>query len=184
MNLRRLDALVLNADFRPVTQVPLSVWPLERAVSNVMRGRAVVVSEYDVELRSAHDVLRPPSVVALRSYVKMPHRVPFTRMNIFLRDRFRCQYCGERFASKDLTFDHVVPRKEGGKTSWENIASACESCNSQKGHRLDVRPIRAPYEPTIGEMVELGSLRPQNLHESWLDYLSHLYWSEPLTEEA
>lgn len=179
MNLRSLDALVLSADMRPITQVPLSVWPVERAVSNVLRGRAVVIREYDVELRSAHSVMRPPSVVALCREVERPQRVPFTRMNIFLRDGFRCQYCGEKFPSSELTFDHVLPRKEGGLTSWENIASACEGCNSAKGHRLDIRPLRVPYEPSIEEIHELARLRPARLHESWLDFL---YWSSPLVE--
>ncbi|MEY8799521.1 HNH endonuclease [Leisingera sp. XS_AS12] len=177
---RNLDALVLNADFRPVTSFPLSTLSFEKTAKAVFLGRVTVVEEYDVELRSSNSVYRPASVVALKTYAKTPRAVPFTRMNIFLRDEFRCQYCGGEFSSKDLTFDHVVPRHDGGLTSWENIASACGPCNSRKGHRQDIKPIRMPKEPTPREMIKLRRLKPENFHRSWHDYL---YWSGVLERD-
>lgn len=169
-----LDALVLNADFRPISVFPLTRWSFEDTARAVYLGRVSVVSEYDRELRSVHDCYRPASVVALKAYVNLPDAVPFNRENIFLRDRFTCQYCGEVFRSKELTFDHVIPRRDGGKTSWDNIATACAACNSKKGHRRDIRPIRMPREPTQREMVKLQGLKPADFDRTQLDVL---YWS-------
>ena len=107
-------ALVLNADFRPLSYYPLSIWCWQDAIKAVFLDRVNIVSEYDTLVRSPSFEMRLPSVVSLKSYVK-PSRFPaFTRFNVFLRDRFTCQYCGER---EDLTFDHVVPRSKGGVTT-------------------------------------------------------------------
>lgn len=169
-----LAALVLNADYQPLTRFPLTFWDVERTMKNVMRGRVTVVAEYDAVLRSQRDSWRPPSVVALLDYVKRPAHVPFTRENIFMRDEFRCQYCGNHFSSRDLTFDHVVPRAAGGGTNWENIASSCGPCNSAKGHRRDMKPLKPPREPSTTEMISKRRLRPENFHATQLDVL---YWS-------
>ena len=74
-----------------------------------------------------------PSVVSLKEYVKPARHPAFTRFNVFLRDRFQCQYCGSR---DDLTFDHVIPRSKGGRTTWENVVAACAPCNLRKANRL------------------------------------------------
>ncbi|HTZ68786.1 MAG TPA: HNH endonuclease, partial [Roseiarcus sp.] len=106
-------ALVLNADFRPLSYYPLSIWCWQDAIKAVFLDRVNILSEYDTRVRSPSFEMRLPSVVSLKSYVK-PTRFPaFTRFNVFLRDRFTCQYCGQR---EDLTFDHVVPRSKGGHT--------------------------------------------------------------------
>jgi 5-methylcytosine-specific restriction endonuclease McrA len=174
-------ALVLNADHMPMTRFPLSVWTFERTMRNVLKDRVVVLAEHDVELHSQSLTYRPPSVVALRSYVKRPEKVAFTRMNVFLRDGFRCQYCAGEFESKDLTFDHVVPRRDGGRTGFGNIVAACVPCNTRKGSRRDMTPLRPPRTPTIHEMSRLRKLRTENFHESWIDYL---YWSVELERDA
>jgi hypothetical protein len=99
-------ALVLNADFRPLSYYPLSIWCWQDAIKAVFLDRVNIVSLYDMTVRSPSFEMRLPSVVSLKNYVK-PSRFPaFTRFNVFLRDRFTCQYCGER---EELTFDHVVP---------------------------------------------------------------------------
>jgi 5-methylcytosine-specific restriction endonuclease McrA len=122
--------------------------------------------------------MRLPSVVAVRDYVKIANRVAFTRFNVFLRDRFRCQYCGESFPAKDLTFEHVVPKSKGGETSWTNIVAACDTCNTLKDNRTDMKPIRPPFVPTARELMVVRRALPQGyLHESWLDYL---YWDAEL----
>lgn len=173
-------ALVLNADFSPVSAFPLSLWDFARTMRNVLKERVIVLESYDAVLRSAKLSYQPPSVVALKTYVRPPSGVPLTRMNLFLRDDFRCQYCGSKFPSEDLTFDHVVPRAAGGKSTWDNLSAACVTCNSRKGHRLDMRPLRKPRQPEAREMIRKRKLRPDNLHSSWHDYL---YWSGVLEPE-
>lgn len=174
-----LRALVLNADMRPVTSFPLSTWGVERSAKNEFLGRVNVLERHDVELRSAHRTYRPPSVVQLISYVRQPQAVPFTRLNLFLRDDFTCQYCGERFESADLTFDHVIPRSQGGPSNFENIVAACGPCNSRKGDSRAMVPMRPPRAPRPQDLI----LRPEVkrlLHASWFDYL---YWSGVLEKD-
>ena len=120
-SLRHHPALVLNADYRPLSYYPLSLWPWQEAVKAAFLDRVSIVAEYDAVVRSPTTEIRIPSVVVLKDYVKPQKRVAFTRFNLFLRDEFRCQYCG---STGDLTFDHVVPRARGGRTSWENMCSA------------------------------------------------------------
>ncbi len=173
-------ALVLNADFRPLSYFPLSTLPWQDAITAVVKDHVSVVAEYDEVVRSPSRTMRLPSVVAMRTYVPRPHRVAFTRFNVFLRDRFRCQYCGERFPSNELTFEHVIPRSRGGVTAWDNIVAACDPCNLRKGNRTDMRPMRPPAQPTPHELMAAKRLLPPNyLHESWLDYL---YWDSELAE--
>ena len=172
-------ALVLNADFQPLRYFPLSLFSWEHAVKAVVRGSHVVVAEYDGVVRSPSTTMRLPSVVALRDYVRPPARVAFTRFNVFLRDRFRCQYCGEQHLRGELTFDHVVPRADGGQTSWTNIVAACSPCNTRKARR-HLKPLRRPFEPTQHDLIAAQRLFPPNfLHETWRDYL---YWDVELEQ--
>ncbi|MCW3782916.1 HNH endonuclease [Defluviimonas salinarum] len=173
-------ALVLNADFAPISTFPLSTWDFGRTFRNVLKDRVIVLEEYDHEIRAPRLTYRPPSVVALKDYVKRPDRVPFTRMNLFLRDGFRCQYCGEEHAPKDLTFDHVIPRSKGGGTNWENIVAACVPCNTRKGHRQDMRPIAPPKRPSAHALMRRRGGDLGHLHKSWTDYL---YWSGALQSD-
>ena len=172
-------ALVLNADFQPLSYFPLSVFNWEDAVRAAVKGSHAVVAEYDVEVRSPSTVMRLPSVIALREYVRPPSRVAFTRFNVFLRDRFRCQYCGGRFVHGELTFDHVIPRVDGGRTSWTNIVAACSPCNTRKD-RLRVKPLRTPLEPTQHDLrVAQRHFPPNFMHETWADFL---YWDSELEQ--
>jgi 5-methylcytosine-specific restriction endonuclease McrA len=170
-------ALVLNADFQPLSYFPLSLFNWEDAVKAIVKGSHVVVTEYDHVVRSPSTVMRLPSVIALREYVRPPTRVAFTRFNVFLRDRFRCQYCGDQYLRGELTFDHVVSRVDGGQTSWTNIVAACSPCNTRKG-RFYLKPLREPFEPTQYDLMAAQRLFPPNfLHETWRDYL---YWDVEL----
>ncbi len=167
-------ALVLNADYRPLSYFPLSLWHWQEVVKAVFLDRVNVISEYDRVVRSPSLEMRLPSVVALKGYVKPAKFPAFTRFNLFLRDRFECQYCGRR---GDLTFDHVVPRSQGGRTTWGNVTTACAACNLRKGGRTPrkcgLHPRTMPYRPTVFELNERGRAFPPNvLHESWRDYLS------------
>ncbi len=164
-----LQTLVLNADFRPLSLFPLSVKPWQEAIKNLYEDTVNVVAEYDQVARSPSVTMRIPSVVALRQYLPIRERVAFTRTNVFLRDRFRCQYCGEE---AKLTFDHVVPREKGGQTTWTNIVAACEPCNTMKGNKHDMQPMKVPREPTARELTALKrAFLPKVLHSTWLEFL-------------
>jgi len=171
-------ALVLNADFRPLSYYPLSLWSWQESVKAVFLERVNIVSEYDRFVRSPSFEMRLPSVVSLKSYVKPALYPAFTRFNVFLRDRFTCQYCGEVFASSALTFEHVIPRSRGGQTTWSNIVTACVPCNTGKGNSQRIKPRRLPKEPTLNELLAAKrAFPPGYLHESWTDYL---YWDAQL----
>ena len=175
-------ALVLNADFRPLSYFPLSLLTWQEAVKAVVTSRVNVISEYDQVVRSPSFELRLPSVISLKEYVPQMRKPAFTRFNVFLRDRFACQYCGVALPSQELTFDHVIPRSRGGRTTWENVVTACAPCNLKKGGRMPkaarMLPKRKPEQPTAWRMQENGRLFPPNfLHESWRDYL---YWDAEL----
>jgi 5-methylcytosine-specific restriction endonuclease McrA len=171
-------ALVLNADFRPLSYFPLSLLSWQDAITAVFKDHVSVVAEYDKWVSSPSTKMRLPSVVALRDYIPMPKRVAFTRFNVFLRDGLRCQYCGESFPASQLTFEHVVPRSKGGETSWTNIVAACDPCNVKKDNRTNMKPLRAPFVPTARDLIAAKRAFPPNyLHATWLDYL---YWDTEL----
>ena len=175
-------ALVLNADYRPLSYFPLSLWSWQNAVKAVFLERVNVVTEYDQLVHSPSQAFHLPSVISLKDYVKTSSRPAFTRFNVFLRDHFSCQYCGDGFPTEDLTFDHVTPRSRGGRTLWDNVVTACGPCNLAKGNCLPkdtgMFPLRPPQRPTAYELQENGRAFPPNhLHESWRDFL---YWDSEL----
>ena len=172
-------ALVLNADYRPLSYFPLSLWSWQSSVKAVFLDRVNILSEYDRTIRSPSFEMRLPSVISLREYIHPAKYPAFTRFNLFLRDKFACTYCG---VDTDLTFDHVVPRSQGGRTTWENIVAACSACNIKKGGRTPreakMFPAREPERPTMFELNERGrAFPPHYLHESWQDFL---YWDSEL----
>lgn len=171
MSSRNYTALVLNASYEPLNLYPLTIWDHERVFRAVAAKKVTVVEEHDAVLRSARTEWRPPSVVALNKYVRMPERVPFSRMNILIRDKSSCQYCGTKLTMDELTFDHVIPRSAGGKTNFGNIVSACVPCNARKANRRDLKPMIAPYAPTPRQMATARPLRREDVHETWIDYL-------------
>ena len=146
-------ALVLNADYTPLSYYPLSLWPWQTAIKAVFLDRVDIIESYEKEVRSPTSAMKLPSVIALKQYVKPSAYPAFTRFNLFLRDRFTCQYCG---TGRDLTFDHVVPRAYGGKTTWENVSTACAPCNLKKGGRTPAEAHMAlfekPYRPTSWQL--------------------------------
>ncbi len=180
--LRDSPALVLNADFRPLSYFPLSVWPWQEAIKSAVLGRVNVVAVYDRVVRSPSVEFHLPSVISLKNYVAPASRPAFTRFNVFLRDKFSCLYCGDRFVANDLTFEHVFPRSRGGRTNWLNVVTACGSCNLRKANRTPkeagMRLLREAREPSNWELQENGRRFPPNyLHEGWRDFL---YWDTEL----
>ncbi|AQS86994.1 endonuclease [Neoasaia chiangmaiensis NBRC 101099] len=183
---QHFPALVLNADFRPLSYFPLSLWSWQEAIKAVFLDRVSVLSEYDdIEVHSPSLSMRLPSVIALKDYIQMARKPAFTRFNVFLRDNFSCQYCHDRLPTHELTFDHVIPRARGGQTSWENVVTACSPCNLLKGSKLpseiSMFPRRKPVQPITRHLQENGrSFPPNYLHESWRDYL---YWDSELDRD-
>ncbi|MDM7957826.1 HNH endonuclease [Blastomonas sp.] len=172
-------ALVLNADYTPLSYYPLSLWPWQTAIKAIFLDRVDVIETYEREVHSPTVQMKIPSVIALKQYVKPSEYPAFTRFNLFLRDRFHCQYCG---SPHQLTFDHVVPRRLAGKTTWQNVATACAPCNMRKGGRTPaqagMRLMVQPIRPTSWQLQERGRAFPPNyLHNSWHDWL---YWDVEL----
>jgi 5-methylcytosine-specific restriction endonuclease McrA len=169
--------LVLNADYQPLSYFPLSVCSWQDAIKALMQGRVEVVSEYEYTVRSPSLEVRVPSVVCIKRYVGKHKEHPvLTRYNLFLRDRFECQYCGDRFDYRKLTIDHVTPRCRGGKTEWTNVVTACHECNNVKSNRIAGRnfpePLSRPKPPTTLQLQRISQEMGQtSLHNSWLDYL-------------
>ena len=176
---RANPALVLNADFRPLSYFPLSLWPWQDAIKAAFLDRVMIVAEYQTVVHSPSISMRLPSVVVLRDYVKPALYPAFTRFNLFLRDQFSCQYCG---AQSEMTFDHVLPRSRGGRTTWENVVAARNRCNLRKAN-LTLRQAgmvlhRLPRRPDAAELQNKGRGFPPNyLHDSWMDFL---YWDAEL----
>lgn len=177
-----LQTLVLNADYRPLSYHPLSLWSWKDAVSALLLNRVNLVESYDSVVRSPSVEVKVPSVVALKSYVTFNGRPAFTRYNIYLRDDFSCQYCAERFSAGELTFDHVMPRSRGGLTEWSNVVAACSPCNLKKANKTPEEAhmplIQDALEPSIRSLnLAARRVAPSSVHASWLDYL---YWDSEL----
>ena len=137
-------------------------------------------------VRTVSFKVKVPRIIVLVFYDRLPVReVRFTRKNIYERDGNRCQYCGKKFETKDLTLDHVIPVTRGGRTTWDNIVSSCVPCNTRKGGRLpnevDMRPIRQPRKPRWQTfiLVRFGS----RIHESWRHFIDMSYWNVELGED-
>jgi len=124
-----------------------------------------------------------PRIIRLLFYDRLPPTdVKFNRRNIFARDKNKCQYCGKRYPTSELSLDHVIPRTMGGKSIWENVVCACADCNIKKGGRMPQQAglalIRKPIKPRHNPLihVHLGQQR----YRSWQQFLDHAYWSVEL----
>jgi 5-methylcytosine-specific restriction endonuclease McrA len=183
-----LRTLVLNSDHRPLQHYPLSIVPAQDAIVTVYRNRAYVVDEWDQVFRSPSRTVRVPKVIALKQYQHVSSDPKFSRRSILLRDRFCCQYCGERFPAAELTFDHVVPRSRGGQTVWNNILTACIDCNARKQNAMPnysarkggdaMRPLKQPRQPTSAELLRTGlEFLDPTIRADWGSFL---YWNAEL----
>lgn len=176
------NTLVLNTDLTPLSTWPLSMMSAEDAVHALYRDRVTVVENWEGLFFHSQKIQIPvPKVVALRYYAPIYAQPKFCRRSIFLRDRYRCQYCGARFSTSELTFDHVIPRSRGGTTTWDNILTACVECNALKRDHPavgDLQPLKQPRRPSATELLRAGlELLPRELEA---DFGSHLYWNSAL----
>ncbi len=126
---------------------------------------------------------RSPASIRLLTYDRVPRtKVKFNRRNIFARDGNRCQYCGKRFPTGELSLDHVMPRSRGGGTDWENIVCACVRCNVRKGGRTPLEAgmklIKAPIKPKTSPT--LGLKLAHRKYQSWKTFLDDAYWTVEL----
>lgn len=134
-------------------------------------------------IRSVNFELQVPRVIRLMIYDRLPRQtIRFNRRNIFARDSNRCQYCGKKFATSELSLDHVNPRSQGGDTSWENIVCCCVKCNVKKGGRTPVQAhmhlIKMPVKPKRSPLLTIKLGNPK--YESWKSFLDNAYWSVDL----
>ena len=163
ISLEKCPALVLNADYRPLSYYPLSLWSWQDSIKSVFLDRVSIVSYYDRTVRSPSFSMKLPSVIALKSFIRPQSNPNFTRFNVFLRDKFSCQYCG---SNNELTFDHLMPRSKGGRTYWDNVVTACSSCNVKKGGKLfkhsGMTLSQLPYQPTTEDLHKNGKNFPPN----------------------
>ena len=135
-------------------------------------------------IRTVSSVIQVPRVIRLIGFDRMPRQaIKFNRRNIFARDGNLCQYCGKRFPASELSLDHVLPRSQGGGSSWENIVCACVACNVRKGGRTPKQAsmalIRRPEKPKRSPM--LNQKLTNSKYESWKTFLENAYWSVELT---
>jgi 5-methylcytosine-specific restriction endonuclease McrA len=190
--------LMLNRHWQPVGVAP--VW---RSLTLLWNESARVVDPEDYRLYTWHDWsqlipaegepfvqavrfrLRVPEVLSLTRYDRPAHLyVNFNRRNLFKRDHSTCQYCGARPALSELTIDHVIPRSQGGVSSWENCVLACVSCNVQKANRTPEQArMKLRKHPTRPAWRPLYASHPVRI-ESWSKFLSEAYWNVTLDESA
>lgn len=168
-----MSVLLLNADAQPINFHPLSVVSWQDAVRYMVLEKVRVVSWYeDWTVRSMCWETQVPAIIMLHEYQKPKTTVRVSRRNVYLRDGFRCQYCGVSVTEKTATLDHVTPISKGGKSTWTNLSTACKKCNWSKSDKTNIRPKTLPYKP---DYYELANKRKQKgyvlSHPSWEDYL-------------
>jgi 5-methylcytosine-specific restriction endonuclease McrA len=168
------STLLLNADAQPASILPLSIIDWQEAIRYVYMEKVEVLSYYeDWIVRSDRWSTQVPAIVMLREYQKPKQAIRLAKRNIFLRDRYTCQYCGVRVRESDATLDHVYPVSLGGKNTWENLTTACKPCNWNKSNSIRLRPKVKPYRPDFWELVEKRREQGWHLqHPSWADFLT------------
>jgi len=139
--------------------------------------------EDDDWIRTSNSEIQVPRVIRLFAYEKLPKQtVKFNRRNIFARDNNQCQYCGRKFPTSELSLDHVIPRSQGGQSTWDNIVCSCVRCNVRKGGRTPKQAhlslIRKPEKPKRSPLLNLKLTHRK--YQSWRTFLENAYWSVEL----
>lgn len=173
INLSRSRSLLLNASFEPMKIV---CW--QKAIILWFQGKVEILEYHPLIVRSSRLTFQVPSVLRLKSYVRPRplNRIRFSRENVYIRDNFTCQYCGNRMPGRDLTLDHVVPASKNGAKTWNNVVAACRPCNQKKGNRtphaarmpLLKEPATPSWLPLSNEELPSVDIVP----ESWRPYLN------------
>jgi 5-methylcytosine-specific restriction endonuclease McrA len=195
------SVLVLNRYYQPVhvTNVRRALSLLYQGVAKAIDNQYRLYEFADWAALAANDQqdcistvnrkIRVPRVVVLSAYEYLPKgRVRFSRLNIYARDNDTCQYCGRQLVRSDLNLDHVLPRSQGGKTSWENVVCSCVPCNLKKGGRtpdqagmkLHKKPVRPRWTPFFRGAAKRITYR------EWLPFITVAdasYWNVELLDE-
>ena len=176
MDEEQIRTLLLSQSYEP-----LRVISWKRAFTMLTLGKVEVIEEYERDIRTTYLVFKMPAVVRLVNVFRRNKRnVKFSRVNVYARDRYKCQYCGLKESLADLTFDHVIPRSRGGKTTWTNVVAACVSCNHEKANRTPaearMRLLKKPIQPRWVPAVTL-QISMRSVPDAWTDYL---YWTGSL----
>jgi len=164
-------ALLLNSSYEPMKIVS---W--QKALVLWFQSKVEVVEYHDIFARSVLHSFQVPSIIRLKSYVRPRSygAVRFCRENVYIRDNFTCQYCGERFSGKHLTLDHVIPASKRGPKSWTNVVAACRTCNQRKANRTPdgarMPLLKQPVIPAWLPTIEID-FRPTAIPHAWLQYL-------------
>ncbi len=163
------EVLVLNSDYEP-----LNVCNLRRAIALVHLGKAEVLHHHDRTVRTWNGEILTPSVLKLRHQVRRPvPQLKLSRRSVFARDDYQCQYCG--VAGRDLTIDHVIPKRLGGPATWENLVTCCRRCNSKTGdkplHHTSMRLRKEPKRPRFVPYISLVKWVAGQKNEVWRSYL-------------
>lgn len=193
------QCLVLNRSYQPI-----HVTSLRRAFALLYQGVAQAIDEqyrlFDFQSWAALSAeigsesigtptrrIRVPRVVVLVAFDRLPRmRVRFSRHNIYLRDDSTCQYCNRRLPRAELNLDHVVPRSQGGSTSWENVVCSCIPCNLRKANRTPEQAGMQLRKPPVRPKWNPGFRPSGKGHRAWLPFLTFLdasYWNTELREE-
>lgn len=191
--------LVLNRGYQPV-----AICGVRRAFGLLCAGVAhaldedMAVFDFDswsaMSVHAGEDVIRTarrafkiPRVLVLQGYDRIPcHAVRFSRQNVYARDGFTCQYCGQQKRREELNLDHVVPRAQGGVTSWENIVCSCVPCNTKKGARTPQQAgmtlRQKPRRPTVGRLWPRERPLPFSAWRPFLSSVDASYWNAQLEQ--
>ncbi len=163
------EVLVLNSDY-----APLNITNIKRAIVLVYLGKVDVLHYDHVSVKTLAGTIEAPSVVRLKHHIRRPMpQLRLSRRSILARDNYTCQYCGEN--GKDLTIDHVIPKRLGGPTTWENLVCCCKKCNTKKSDKTVQQfghtPKRTPRRPKYVPFISLTKYANNMKHSTWRDYL-------------
>lgn len=168
--LSAMKCLILNSSYEPLRIVS---W--QKAIVLFFQGKVDVVEQHQIFARSVRSSYPLPSVLKLKTYVRprSSSAIRFCRENVYIRDNYTCQYCGDKHTTKNLTLDHVVPASHSGKKNWTNVVSACRDCNQRKANRTPKQALMPLLsEPKAPQWLPITSFDLQNLPAQWAQYLT------------
>jgi 5-methylcytosine-specific restriction endonuclease McrA len=167
------DTLLLNSDAQPVSWLPLSTLTWQDAIKYMVLDKARVLEYHDDWIvHSATWETPVPSIMMLTEYMKPKTGVRFSKSNVFLRDSYKCAYCGDQLEKRGCTLDHVLPSSHGGKTTFENTVTSCGPCNAGKGNDKRIKPKFKPHKPDYWELVNRRKQMEFHVRDPrWMDYI-------------
>jgi 5-methylcytosine-specific restriction endonuclease McrA len=168
-----MRTLLLN-----VSGDPLKLLPWSSAIKLVFSDKATILEEYDSPLRSCYLNMKKPAVIRLNAYHKTKYGTKLSRENIYARDGYSCQYCGERYGAEYLTLDHILPKSRGGKANWKNLVTCCTWCNNKKDNRTPTEAgmplLRIPEQPSWMPSLLVKAIKYRAVPEQWAKWIKWL----------